>query len=95
VDAFYFLRRGVFFLSGAAATFRRAVVEVVPEPHLRALALELKRELVQVLHEEDALALAAVVGLDDVPPRAVLYKRMSGWSSKASEAELKGVAGGD
>jgi hypothetical protein len=27
--------------------------------------------------------------------RAVLYERTSGWSSKASEVELKGIAGGD
>ena len=27
--------------------------------------------------------------------RAVPYERTSGWSSKASEAELKGVEGGD
>jgi hypothetical protein len=27
--------------------------------------------------------------------RVVPYERVSGWSSKASEAELKGVEGGD
>ena len=27
--------------------------------------------------------------------RVVLYKRMAGWSSKASEAELKGAEDGD
>jgi hypothetical protein len=27
--------------------------------------------------------------------RAIPYERTSGWSSKASEAELKGVEGGD
>jgi hypothetical protein len=44
----------------------------------------------------DAVMLCSTfVGSFFPPLRGVPYEAMSGWSSKASEAELKGVDGGD
>jgi hypothetical protein len=51
------------------------------------------RREVRELHE--VLERAARQRADALRLRVVPYERMSGWSSKASEAELKGAEGGD